>query len=167
MWDHIDGLGSVEERSLVEDLITGNREWQLKYRELLEIQHAMHGEELETPSLRFTRNVMEEIARTRIAPAANSYINKRIIRGIGAFFLTTIGACLIYLLAQIRFYGSNSPGAGFGYPLEWKDRLNSFNWGRIFNSTSINIFLMVNLVLGLMLLDMWLEKKKRQSGASI
>ncbi len=167
LWDHIDGLGSIEERSLVEDLIAGDKEWQLKYRELLEVYHAMNSEEMETPSLRFTKNVMEEIARTRITPAASSYINKRIIRGIGAFFLTTIGASLIYLFTQIRFSGSYSPGSGSSYTRQLQDRLNSFNWGRLFNSTSINIFLMVNLVLGLMLLDMWLEKKKRQTGASI
>jgi hypothetical protein len=167
LWDHIDGVGSAEERSLVEDLIAGNEEWQTMYRQLLEIQDAMNSEEMEMPSLRFTRNVMEEIARTHIAPASNSYINKTIIRGIAAFFLTTIGATLIYLFTQIRFSGSYSSGPVLNYSREVQDRLNSFNWGRLFDSTSINIFLMVNLVLGLMLLNMWLEKKKRHTGASI
>jgi hypothetical protein len=164
LWDHIDGLGTAEERSLVEDLIAGNREWQLKYRELLELQQAIQSEEMEIPSLRFTKNVMEEIAHHQVAPAANSYINKNIIRGIGAFFLTTIGASLIYVFTQIRFSGSYSPGSGLSYDRELQDRLSSFNWGRLFNSTSLNIFLMVNLVLGLMLLDMWLGRRKLQSG---
>ncbi len=164
LWDHIDGLGAAEERSLVEDLIAGNREWQLKYRELLELQQAMNSEEMEMPSLRFTKNVMEEIARHRIAPAANSYINKNIIRGIGAFFLTTIGASLIYVFTQIRFTGNYSSGSEPGYYPELQHRLNSFNWGKLFNSTSLNIFLMVNLVLGLMLLDLWLSRRKQLNG---
>lgn len=161
LWDHIDGLGTAEERALVDDLIAGNREWQLKYRELLELQQAMHSEEMETPSLRFTKNVMEEIARHQVAPAANSYINKKIIRGIGAFFLTTIGASLIYAFTQVSFAVNHSSGSGSGYYREFQDRLNSFNWSRLFNGTSLNIFLMVNLVLGLMLLDMWLTRRKQ------
>jgi hypothetical protein len=165
LWDHIDGFGSAEERSLVESLIAGNGEWQLKYRELLEVRHAMESEEMETPSLRFTKNVMEEIARYQVAPATNSYINKTVIRGIGAFFLTTICGGLIYAFTQIDFSAGHASSSQAHYEKMLQDRLNDFNWGRIFNSTSMNIFLMVNLVLGLMLLDMWLEKNKRRTGA--
>lgn len=164
MWDHIDGLGSAGERSVVEGLIAGNREWQVKYRELLDVHQAMTGAELDMPSLRFSKNVMEEIARNQITPATNSYINKNIIRGIGAFFLTTIGGALIYTFTQITFQGNHSSSLPMRYNRELQDRLNNFNLGRIFNSTSMNIFIMINLVLGLMLLDMWLGRRKRQTG---
>src|SRR5579864_9493617 len=122
LWDHIDGLGTAEERSRVDDLIAGDREWQLKYRELLELQQAMNSEEMEIPSLRFTKNVMEEIAHHRVAPAANSYINKNIIRGIAAFFLITIGASLIYVFTQIRFADNHSSGQGSAYYQELQHR---------------------------------------------
>ncbi len=165
LWDHIDGLGSAEERSHVEGLIAGNSEWQLKYRELMEVHMAMNSEEMETPSLRFSKNVMEEIARYNVAPATNSYINKTVIRGIGAFFLTAICGGLIYAFTQIDFSAGHPSSSQAHYERMFQDGLNGLNWGRIFNGTSMNIFLMVNLVLGLMLLDMWLEKKKRRTGA--
>jgi hypothetical protein len=164
LWDLIDGLGTAEERSLVEALILGKREWQRKYRELLEIHRAMISEEMEMPSLRFTKNVMEEIARHQVAPATNSYINKNVIRGIGAFFLTAICAGLIYAFTQISFSGSHSSSSQVHYERVVQDRLNNFDWGRIFNGAYLNVFIMVNLVLAMMLLDMWLEKKKGQTG---
>jgi hypothetical protein len=165
LWDHIDGLGNVEERSAIEDLIAHHREWQLKYRELLGIQQAMSSEELEVPSLRFSKNVMEEIAKHRIAPATNSYFSKKVIRGIAAFFLVSIGGALIYTFTLLKGLGSHrSPGPSLYEPV-WQGPLDKFNWGKIFNSPYLNVFLMVNLVLGLMLLDMYLGRKKRQAGS--
>jgi anti-sigma factor RsiW len=67
LWDFIDGLSSPPERSAVEDLIATHGEWQTKYRELLEVHQAMAASELEIPSLRFTKNVMDEIARYQVA----------------------------------------------------------------------------------------------------
>jgi hypothetical protein len=162
LWDHVDGLGSAEERSLVDALIAGNREWQLKYRELLELQQAMNSEEMEMPSLRFTKNVMEEIGRHQVAPATRNYINKNIIRGIGAFFLTTICGGLIYTFSQISFSDGHSSSSQPLYERVLQDRLSHFDWSRVFNSSFLNIFIMVNLVLGLMLLDMWLTRRKKE-----
>src|SRR5882757_8926516 len=87
LWDYIDGLSSNTEKAAIQLLIEDNIEWQRKYHELLQVHELMNGSELEAPSLRFSKNVMEEIARSQIAPAAGTYINKNIIRGIFAFFL--------------------------------------------------------------------------------
>ncbi len=46
---------------------------------------------------------MDEIARYQVAPATKSYINKNIIRGIGAFFLSLITGLLIYIFAQVKW----------------------------------------------------------------
>ena len=51
----------------------------------MNVHQLMTGSELEAPSMRFTVNVMDEIAHYQIAPATKSYINKNIIRGIGGF----------------------------------------------------------------------------------
>src|SRR5690349_8004057 len=80
LWAYIDGLS--EEASLIEKLVAENREWKEKYAELLDVHQLMGATELEEPSLRFTKNVMEEIARYQIAPATKEYINKKIIWGI-------------------------------------------------------------------------------------
>src|SRR5690348_18446687 len=90
LWDYIDGLSSPSEKTVIEQLLEASAEWKAKYHELLEVHQLMQSSELEQPSLRFTKNVMDEIARLQIAPATSSYINKNIVRGIGIFFITMI-----------------------------------------------------------------------------
>ena len=87
LWDYIDGLSSPTEQSAIETLIAENIEWQQKYKELLNVHQVMQATELDAPSMRFSKNVMEEIAKLHVAPATKTYINKNIIRSIGAFFL--------------------------------------------------------------------------------
>ena len=83
LWEFIDGHSSLEEKTVIERLLQTDVEWKAKYSELLEVNEMLQSSELEAPSMRFTKNVMEEIAKMHIAPATKSYINKRIIWGIG------------------------------------------------------------------------------------
>ena len=157
LWDYIDGLSSAAEKSEIEKLIDSNIEWQSKYRELLEIHQLMMQSDLEEPSMRFTKNVMEEISKYHVSPATKSYIDKKLIWGIGSFFLVMIAGFLIYMFTQVKFTGGGDGVAS--------DVLNKYNPGKIdysrfFNSSFVNIFIMINVVLGLMLLDMYLGRKK-------
>lgn len=154
LWDYIDGLSSGEERTSIEKLLQSNSEWKDKYQELLEVQRLLQSSELELPSMRFTKNVMEEIAKFHIAPAAKNYINKRIIWGIGSFFITVLLAFLIYGFAQMdwNFEDNSKPIVDF----------SKFNYGRIFNSNLVNVFMMINVVLGLVLLDRVLANKRKR-----
>ena len=156
LWDYIDGTISAGERSLVEKLIASNQEWKIKYKELLDVHHLVSGHiELDEPSMRFSRNVMEAIGKYQIAPAAKTYINKKVIWGITIFFLATIAGFLIYSFGQINWSSGNEPSR---IPFD----MSKIEWGKFFNNTYTNIFLMVNTVLGLMMLDMYLGKKKKQ-----
>ena len=71
-------------------------EWKNKYHELLDVHQLMKTSGLEQPSMRFTKNVLEEIAKLHIAPATKNYINNKIIWGIGAFFITLIAGFIVY-----------------------------------------------------------------------
>lgn len=166
LWDYIDGLGSPDEKSTVAALIAANLEWQRKYKELLEVHQLMAGTDLEAPSMRFTKNVMEEIARYQVAPATKTYINKNIIRSIGGFFFLMIGSMFVYFISQLHgTSGSDAaPSPVSQYSQALQDNLNKFNWGKIFNSTYMNIFMMINVVLALVLIDMYLQRKKQQTG---
>src|SRR5689334_9119459 len=113
LWDYIDGLSSPAEKSAIETLIAENIEWQRKYKELLNIHQMMGTAELDAPSMRFSRNVMEEIARLQVAPATKTYINKNIIRSIGAFFLTLIAGFLLYCLGQFKWSGTADTSSSF------------------------------------------------------
>src|SRR5215831_13715672 len=101
LWEYIDGSASIEERSSIEKLLETNRQWKEKYHELLEVHQLIQTSAMEEPSLRFTKNVMEEIAKYHIAPATKTYINKRVIWGIGTFFIVLILGFLIYGFGQV------------------------------------------------------------------
>src|SRR5689334_17416891 len=96
LWEYIDGFSNEAERSVIEKLVSENAEWKAKYHELLEVHDTLNLVELDAPSLRFTKNVMEEIARYQIAPATKTYINSKIVWGIGVFFIAMIVGFLIY-----------------------------------------------------------------------
>jgi len=164
LWDYIDGLGSPEERSAIQTLIAENIEWQHKYKELLNVHQLMNDTELETPSMRFTKNVMEEIARYHVAPATKTYINKNIIRSIGAFFLTLITGFLIYCLGQFK-WSAPSTSSSFVPHIGLENEMKKVDWSRFFNSAYTNVFILVLVVLGLVMLDMYLQRKKQQRQA--
>ena len=159
LWDYIDGSCSQEEKGFVEELIATQREWRERYQSLLETHQLMQQSlDLDEPPLRFSQNVMEEIARYKIAPATKTYIDKRVIYGIGLFFMVMLAGFLIYGIGQINW------SAGGGTTGNWWDKISSpkIEWRLLFNNTYLNIFMMVNVVLGLMLLDMYLTRKKKQ-----
>jgi hypothetical protein len=170
LWDYIDGHCSPTEKSAIEEMLATNREWQQKHRELLNIQQLLNSSELEAPSMRFTKNVMEEIARFQVAPATKNYVNKNIIRGIGAFFMTMILGVLVFLVTQFKWVSnSNSNSGSGGVDLNKQidnlgiNRLDNLNYSKLFNSTYIIVFLGIAVISGFMLLDMYLQQKKKLS----
>ena len=154
LWSYIDGSSSVEERNTIEKLLASNGEWKSKYHELLEVHQLVRSTDLEQPSMRFTKNVMEEIAKLHIAPATKNYINKKIIWGIASFFITLIVGFLIYGFAQVdwNFQDDSKPLID----------LSTVDMSRIFNNTFVNAFMMINVLLGLVLLDRVLANKRKK-----
>lgn len=155
LWDYIDGTGDASEKPVIEQLIAENAEWRAKYQELLEVHQLIDATELEQPSMRFTKNVMEEIARFQIAPATKKYINNKIIWGIAIFFITSILGFVIYGIAQIDWTTASSSQSTIGVDLTEVD------YSKVFNNTLMNVFMMLNVVLGLMLLDRYLNSKRK------
>src|SRR5579862_1335393 len=158
LWNYIDGACNAEERSEIKKLIDANVEWQEKYRELLQVNELISSSELEVPSMRFTKNVMEEIAKYQVAPAARNYIDKKIIWGIGAFFLTMIFGILVYAFSQIHLSGS-AGGSGTSAIIT-KYTPGNVEWSKYFNGTYVGIFMMINVILGLVFFDKYLQRKK-------
>jgi len=157
LWSYLDGGCSGEERLFIEQLIATSQEWKYKYQELQELQDLLnHRLELDEPSMRFTQNIMEAISKHQIAPAARSYFNKRIIWGIAGFFICTIIGFLIAGLAQINWSaGSTDTLTGINF--------SKIDFSKFYNSTFATVFMMVNVVLGLVLLDMYLRRKKDEA----
>ncbi|HXB95124.1 MAG TPA: hypothetical protein VNU70_08195 [Puia sp.] len=161
LWDYIDGIANPAERSAIDDLLATNREWQEKYSELLNVHRLLDASELEAPSLRFTRNVMEEIARYHVAPATRTYINKNIIRGIGAFFLTLILGFTAYILAQFKWTSHSSNDLLPAHSDLGLARLSNVDLSKAFSATYVTLFMLVAVVMSFMLLDLYLQRKKQ------
>jgi hypothetical protein len=157
LWNYLDGACSGDDRLFIEQLIATNQEWKAKYQELLELQELLsHHLELDEPSMRFNQNIMEAISHQHIAPAAKSYINKRIIWGIAGFFICSIVGFLIAGFSQVNWSAGSSDNSLVNLP---KVDVSLF-----FNNTYSTIFMMINVVLGLMFLDMYLNRKKQKTG---
>jgi hypothetical protein len=154
LWDYIDGLSEQNEGITVKKLVAENSEWRAKYHELLEVHQMISATELEAPSMRFTKNVMDEIAKNHIAPATKNYINNNIIWSIAFFFITLIVGFVIYGISQIDWAASSTNATGINF--------SQVDFSKVFNNTFVNIFMMLNIILGLMLLDRYLNKNKKQ-----
>ena len=163
LWEYIDGLSTASEKSVIEQLIQSNRAWKQKYGELMEVHQAMQSSELEAPSMRFTKNVMEEITKYQITPAAKTYIDKRVIWGIAIFFFTMIAGFLIYGFAQINWGAADAGNPVIDkYVNSVNTNLDKVDYSKFFNNTYMTVFMMLNAVLGLMLLDRYLANKRKQ-----
>jgi hypothetical protein len=157
LWEYIDGQVGHDERKDIEKLIAENAQWKATYSELVQVHESLNLVELEQPSMRFTRNVMEEIARLQIAPATKKYIDNKIVWGIGIFFLTMIAGILIYGFAQIDWAAGSDSSSALGIDL------NKVDYSKLFNSSLMNVFMMLNVVLGLFLLDRYLSNKMKKT----
>ena len=154
LWEYMDGSCTMADMQRISILVERDEVWKQKYKEL----HALHtgianNMQLEQPSLRFTKNVMEAVAAVHIAPATKKYINKGIIRGIAAFFIITITAFLGYAIATANW---GVDGTSFTS----KFNLNRFNPSSLFNSSAFTVIIAINVALGLILLDSFLRRKK-------
>jgi hypothetical protein len=157
LWSYIDGFSSNAERAVIERLIATNLEWKNKYQELVEVHQLMSSSELEQPSMRFTKNVMEKIAQYHIAPATKNYINKKIIWGLAGFFITLIAVFVVYGFAQVEWTSSNNSNL----PIDLS-KLSQVDYNKIFSNNFVNVFLMVNVLIGLVLLDRVLANKRKK-----
>jgi len=154
LWNFIDGSISNDERSVIEKLLETDAAWKTKYHELLEVNELLKSSELEAPSMRFSKNVIEEIARLHVAPATKSYINKKIIWGLGFFFIALFVGFLIYGFAQM--------GLNTGEQTQLSKDFSKFDISKFFGNTWVNVFMMINVVLGLFLLDNYLTSRKKE-----
>lgn len=154
LWNYIDGTAIGAEKTVIEQLLQTNAAWKTKYSELLHVNELLQSAELEAPSLRFSKNVMEEISKLHIAPATKSYINKKIIWSISFFFIVMIIGFLIYGFGQMAFPSG-------GEESEISKEISRFDMSKFFNNTWVNAFMMINLVIGLVLLDNYLGNKRK------
>lgn len=160
LWNFIDGTVSANERTVIEQLLENDIEWRAKYSELLEVTALLQSSELDAPSMRFGKNVMEEIAKLYIAPATKTYINKKIIWGISFFFITIIIGFLVYGFGQMDWTAGNDDSV-ITKNMSKVD-FSKIDLSKFFSNSWVNAFMMVNLVIGLFLLDNYFSNKRKE-----
>jgi hypothetical protein len=157
LWEYVDGLGTPAERAEWDRVIQSDEYWRGKLQEFMELKKILGESGLEEPSMRFTRNVMEEIGKYQVAAATRNYLDKKIIWGIGGAFLVTIAGLVIYMLSRVRLMDGETPG----FVNRYSDSVKSFGWIRYFNGTTLEVIMLVNIMLALLLLDGFLRNRLR------
>ena len=153
LWNYIDGTCTDEERRAIDILIANDEAYRSKFEELLSLDKQFAGMEPDEPSMGFTYKVMEGIRAEHALQPLKAGINKRIIRGIGGFFIVTILLLVILMLSTIHFTPA-SVSVHLPESLKLPDMKN------FPTSTLLKGFFCFDVILALFLTDAWLRKKK-------
>ncbi|WP_448701212.1 hypothetical protein ACFGVR_03710 [Mucilaginibacter sp. AW1-3] len=154
IWNYIDGNCSPEEQQAMDILIATDDVYKRKYHELSKLNIDFSCMELDEPSMGFNFKVMETIRTQNAMKPLKAAIDKRIIRGIAAFFLISISALLIFALANVSWTTPASTGNLFSGIDIKMPQLSSY-----FNSNVFKVFILFDIVLVLFLADGYLRKK--------
>ncbi|WP_316786031.1 hypothetical protein [Pedobacter frigiditerrae] len=147
LWNYIDGICTAEEKIDIEHKIAVNIQYHTTYQELLAVHNELNKIDFEEPSMSFTRNVMEKVNLELKPVALKTKIDNRIIYSIGAFFALSIIGIFIYAIAK-----SNAT-------FDFKMPTINFDAGKYVNATTIQVFVLVDVALGLLYLDSFLRKR--------
>ena len=150
LWNYIDGNCTVAEKNEIEAKIKANLQYSTLYKELLLVHQELSKIDFEEPSMSFTRNVMEQVNLELKPVALKTKVDHRIIYSIAGFFILSLVAIFVYVIATTDFsFKFNLPQINF-----------AFYETKIINPTTIKIFLMIDLVLALIYMDSFLRKRK-------
>lgn len=153
LWEYIDGVCDETARAHAEHMIATDARWKQLYDELLTLHTSISlHTELEEPSMRFTKNVMEAVGKVSIAPATGKYINPVVIRTIAGFFVLCMVTFLVYAFSIADW---DATDAGI-----WATVSSTF--GSFFNNTAFNILICANVLVGLIFLDTLLRNRNKK-----
>ena len=146
LWNYIDGNCTATEKTEIEAKISSNLQYSTMYNELMAVHNELNLLGFEEPSMSFTRNVMEHVNLELKPVALKTKVDNRIIYSIGAFFGLAILGIFIYAISitEVNF--------------DFKMPTIDFHLDKLVTSTSIQVFLMVDIALALVYLDSFLRK---------
>lgn len=152
LWDYIDGVSSPQESEIIHQRILINPDIEKRYSELLALSKQLSAIELDAPSMSFSRNVLDKLAGELAPVALKSQTDKRIIYSIGAFFVITLAALLVYsfdtasLQANVRI-----PNLGVA-------QIHQLSSG-----ISVKAFILIDILLALFCMDAALRKNLHET----
>lgn len=160
LWDYIDGNCNKTDQDAVLAFIENDVVWKQKYYELLDLQKQIADSfELQQPSMRFNKNVMEAISTIKIAQPTNKYINTYIVKGIVIFYI----ALLVCLLGY-SFINADWSEKSVSLFSQFKIDKQNYIYSSILkyiDSGKLNIFICINVLLGLVFIDAAFRKNNK------
>lgn len=149
IWDYIDGKCTAEQIIAIEIKIASDPAYRSLYEEFLSVHQQMDSLELDEPSMSFTRNVMEQV-KLEIPPVAlKTKVDTRIIYGIAAFFGLSLLALTVYVISNLNF---TMPAVNM--------QTESLDFSKYLTPTFIKVFILIDIILGLIYLDSVFRRKK-------
>ncbi|WP_184544085.1 hypothetical protein [Mucilaginibacter sp. FT3.2] len=155
LWNYIDGTCTPAEQDAIALLIEQDDVYRKKHQELLLLNQEFAAIELDEPSMAFTYNVMETIRTENARQPLKAAIDKRVIMGVGIFFVFTILALLVFTIANIHLQSS-----AFDVNVKLPTSIKLPNAGNIFSSPVFKWFVVFDVVLALFLTDSYLRRKR-------
>jgi hypothetical protein len=153
---YLDGEGTPQERDYIEKMIATDPEWGSTYESFLDIHQMLSDNPVMEPSMRFTKNVMEEIEGLSIAKPIRQYGNPWVFRLAGGILVLFLLGIFIYLFSQIDF----SQGSGSGMPNVLSNLdAGKWDWGRFAGGSANLVLYMLVTVMGCYLFDKIRKKK--------
>ncbi len=149
IWEYVTGTCSAHEKSTLTDLMKKDPAVKLLFEEIKSLHLALNQLELDEPSMGFQQQIMTKVAAEPLPGSLSNLIDKRIIYGIGGFFLVSIAGLLGFAFYQLDW--STAGNMRFETP--------KMDWNIRFNKTFMFAFLSVDVVLGLYFIDYFLRKK--------
>jgi hypothetical protein len=146
LWGYIDGDCTAQEHEAIDVLIAHDENYRKKYLELLALNREIAAMEIDEPSMAFTYNVMETIRADHAKKPLKAAVNSFIVKGIAWFFILTITALVVILLASINWHTGNTTAP----VADVKNFLNG---------PALQAFLFFDVVLVLFLFDSVLRKR--------
>ncbi len=150
IWAYIDGSCNASESQHMAEKIATDEHYAKAYQELLKLNELLMTDTLDEPSMSFSRNVMDAVALEMAPKKLTTRVNNNIIYGIAGFFIVSIAAIFIYILA-------NSTGSGMGFSMPAPTF--SLDLSGMFSPLAMKIFLIFDVALALIYLDRLLRRK--------
>ncbi len=146
LWALAEGQAPADTQASLHAAIAADAILRQRYEALLGLEQSLRSMELEAPSMRFTKNVLDQLAEPAYRPAL-TYINKWMIRGIAALFVALFAA----VMAGAVLHPSAGGNAQQGYTAKL---------GSLIGGHALPYLVMINILTLLVLADAWYRKKR-------
>ncbi len=150
IWTYIDGTCSAEESHRIAAKIETDKDYAVAYQELSKLNDLIATEDMEEPSMSFSRNVMGAVAMEIAPKKLKTRVNNKVIFGIASFFILSLMAILVYAFANVESNMSTPELSEFDM---------SFNAGNYITPGFVKGFLFFDLMLALVYLDRLLRRR--------